>query len=63
MSMNSYIYKTKKFEASNNLNHEEIVARWMNQEGIRAEDIVSITAYCECDLAIPTYIVFYKEDR
>ncbi len=51
----NYIYKAKTFRT------EKEVTRWLNNEGIAAEDILTITAYCEDNVSYPTYTVFYKK--
>lgn len=50
-----YIYEAKTFRTGKE------VTRWLNNEGIAAEDILTITAYREDNVSYPTYTVFYKK--
>lgn len=50
-----YIYKSKTFRSDKSL------VKWLNEKGIEAGDIISITAHCESDTSYPSYTVFYKE--
>lgn len=50
-----YIYKTKIFADNRD------VAKWLNSKKIKAEDVISISAYCENHISHPRYALFYKE--